>query len=207
MPGTGDRGQVEVFSYLSVVTSIILGLGLAHLLTGYAQLIHAGGLSRDAWIYSGWILVLLPVYVIYWWSFWDYRMHAHWTFVSFFLLLAGPVGLYFLTALLLPGEPEPSPSAAGERYLAVRSWIFALWVALQVWGILLAPWLRDGCNRAAFLNRYKYAQYLLLAVLVAGLVHSMMTDVVSWLDAVVLITFWAVLAYLVTSHRRSIAGS
>lgn len=197
-----EKKQVELFNYLSVVTSIILGLGLGHLLTGCARLIYSRESLTTSWLYMGWVVLLLPVYVTYWWAFWDYQKKVRWTFMGFFFLLIGPTGLYLITTLLLPDTNSKSTFDATEHYLSIRQWFFALWVVLQVWGIMLSPWLKDGIKRASFLNSYKYAQYILLVALVSGFLMVPLSSRSLILDTVILSIFWIVLIYLISSHRR-----
>lgn len=202
MSEPNQEKQIEVFNYLSVVTSIILGLGLGHLLTGIARMIGTGQPWSASWLYVGWVALLLPLYVIYWWSFWDYRKRVRWTFMGFFFLLIGPIGLYLITALLLPETPDHAPLDTTGHYLKVRRWLFGLWAMLQVWGIMLSPWLKDGFVGASFFNRYKYAQYVLLAALVAGFFSAGPREALFLLDTGILVIFWIVLIYLVGTHRR-----
>jgi len=197
-----EKKQGEVFNYLSVVTSIILGLGLGHLLIGCARLIHARELLVVPWLYMGWVVLLLPVYLAYWWAFWDYRKQVRWTFMAFLFLLIGPIGLYLITALLLPDISNQASFKADAHYLNIRRWFFGLWSVLQVWGIMLSPWLRDGFKGASFLNRYKYAQYILLVALVAGFFSVAPPGPTFLLDTCILVIFWLVLIYLLSAHRQ-----
>jgi hypothetical protein len=197
-----EKKQGEVFNYLSVVTSIILGLGLGHLLTGCARLIQARETVFVSWLYMGWIVILLPVYLTYWWVFWDYRKQVTWTFVIFFFLLIGPIGLYLNTALLLPDITNQASFNTTAHYLKIRPWLFGLWVLLQVWGVMLSPWLKDGFKRASFFNRYKLAQYILLIALGAGFFINTPPEPPFILDIIILVIFWLVLVYLISAHRR-----
>jgi hypothetical protein len=201
MSSAADEQSFDVFNYLSVVTSIILGLGLAHLLDGYARLIQSGNSLSVSWVYKGWVVVLLPLYVLYWWVFWDYRNRVHWTFLRFCFLLVGPVGISLVTSLLLPDTIEQARLDLNAHYLQSRRWLFGLWMMLQVWGILLAPWLKDGFKRASFLNRYKYAQSILLLALVAGFLSTTPLKPPFLLDGVILVIFWIDLIYLLRAHR------
>jgi hypothetical protein len=49
----------RTFAYLSVLTSIVLGLGIARLLTGLGRLIQARGRGRLYWVPVLWALDLL----------------------------------------------------------------------------------------------------------------------------------------------------
>ena len=201
MAPDAPKNQSEVFNYLTVLTSVVLGLGLTHLLVSYARLIRLGSVIALPWIYIGWIALLLPLYFTYWWTFWDYRKRVKWSFMAFSAMLASPVALYLITALYLP-DPIDKTFVADQHYLEVRKWTFALWVALQLWGIILGPWLKDEFRIESFGNRYKLAQCALLLALIVGLLSAYSPG----LDGTILAIFWFVLLYVLAAHRRQLQG-
>lgn len=201
MARPNEKEQGNEFNYLAVVTSIILGLGISHLLTGCARLIQARDLIPISWFYVSWLALLFPLYIMYWWAFWDFRKQVRWSFLSFFFLITGPIGLYLITALLLPEINERTSVNLIEHYLNVRNWFFGLFSMLQVWGILLSPCLKTGLKRKSFFNRYKYAQYVLLVALLVGAVSSTPPKPPFLLDASILVIFWLVVMYLLSVHR------
>jgi hypothetical protein len=199
-----NEEQSKVFDYLSVLTSVIIGFGLSNLLAGYASLIQAWRTVVPCWLYFAWIILLLPLYFIYWWSFWDYRKQVKWTFFGFSFLLSGPIVLYIVTSLLLPSPTVGASFNSFIFYLNVRHWMFGLWIILQIWGILLAPYLKTGFKWGSFFNSYKFAQYILLAAFTVGLFSSGHSLAV---DAGILVIFYLVLIYLMNTHRRTLARS
>src|SRR5690349_21520109 len=60
--------RVDAFSYLSVLLSIILGLGLTQVLTAVGRVIRHRDRVRVDWLPMLWAGVLLVVYVQVWWS-------------------------------------------------------------------------------------------------------------------------------------------
>jgi len=190
----------EVFNYLTVLTSVVLGLGLSHLLIGYARIIQTPNMLAESWLYTGWLILLLPLYFTYWWAFWDYREQVRWSFVGFSFMLLGPVTLYLITALYLPDNFTDDPSGIRDHYIQIRPWTYGLWIGLQIWGILLAPWLKQGLKWSTFFTRYKIAQFILLLFLLTGYVLNF-----NWiLDGSILVVFWLVLIYILTAHRPSL---
>jgi hypothetical protein len=73
---------VDAFSYLSVLLSIILGLGLTQLLTAVGRLIRHRDRVRLDWLPLLWAAVLLVVYVQTWWAMFGLRNVREWTFVA-----------------------------------------------------------------------------------------------------------------------------
>ena len=46
---------MDIFEYISVLTSIIIGLGIAHLLRGVASLVQHPGRHRIYWVHLVWV--------------------------------------------------------------------------------------------------------------------------------------------------------
>ena len=93
---------MDPFSYLSVLLSIILGLGITHLLAAASRLIRARAIVRVYWPPLLWAVVMLIIYVQVWWSLFGLRGRSDWSFLAFFVILLQTVLLYMATALVLP---------------------------------------------------------------------------------------------------------
>ena len=118
------------FDYLGVLISIVLGLGITQLLSGFARWLE---LRSTAPIYPPalmWALFLLVVHVQTWWSMFGLRAHNTWTFLQFAVVLAQPILLYLLAALVFPSAgADVRGEAAFNRH---RPWFFGLLLALLV---------------------------------------------------------------------------
>lgn len=93
---------MDPFSYLSVLLSIILGLGMTHLLAAASRLIRGRAMVRVYWPPLLWAVVMLIIYVQVWWSLFGLRGRSDWSFLAFFVILLQTVTLYMATALVLP---------------------------------------------------------------------------------------------------------
>src|SRR6476469_1989859 len=97
---------MDAFSYLSVLLSIVLGLGLTQLLTATGRLIRHRERVRVHWLPLLWAAVLLLIYVQVWWSMYGLRFRRAWTFLAFGIVLAQTATLYVMAAVALPEEIE-----------------------------------------------------------------------------------------------------
>lgn len=120
------------FSYLIVLVSIILGLGITRLLTGLGQQIEFRDRVRPYGPATTWAVVLLLVHVQTWWSMFELRAQAEWTFLMFLVVLLQPVTLYLLAALVLPTTSAGEPVDLRARFLAQTRWFFGLFAVLLV---------------------------------------------------------------------------
>ncbi|MBA3671548.1 MAG: hypothetical protein H0W68_05935 [Gemmatimonadaceae bacterium] len=148
----------DEFQYLTVLVSIILGLGLTQLLTGVGRLVQARARVRAYWPALMWVGLLLLFHVQVWWAMFDMRAHQGWTFLAFLVVLLTPTSLYLMVALVLPDVAEttggsggpPETGALGGRildlrahYYAQRPWFFGA-AAAVVASSLLRPVVMDG---------------------------------------------------------------
>jgi hypothetical protein len=101
----------DIFNFILVMVSLILAIGVTHLIQRVAVIIR----GRDAvpldWLQLTWALSLFVVAAIYWWSLWDMR-DANWIFPKFFFLLLAPTLLNFAVSLLVASDPAPGTSPA-----------------------------------------------------------------------------------------------
>ena len=120
---------MDAFSYLSVVLSIILGLGLTHVLTALGRLIRHRDRVRFDWLPILWAVVLLVVFTQVWWSMFGLRTVKDWTFLAFFVVLAQTATLYLMAALVLPELVDESGVDLKGYYLRHNRWFFGWFLA------------------------------------------------------------------------------
>jgi hypothetical protein len=125
---------MEAFTHLSILVSIILGLGMTELLTGLGRLIER---RRSARLYLpalSWAVLLLLIQIQTWWTVYGLRSHSPWTFLQFFVLLLQPITLYLLSVLTLPHGPDNLDLQA--NYFSHRRWFFGFFALLPLVSIL-----------------------------------------------------------------------
>ena len=123
---------MDQFSYLSVLISIILGLGITQLVTGLGRLIQA---RHRVQLYAptlAWVALLLLIHVQTWWAMFGLRNQPHWSFVQFFIVLLQPLVLSLLAALVLPDFGADTPVDLRANYFDQARWFFCLMVLLLV---------------------------------------------------------------------------
>jgi hypothetical protein len=122
---------MDEFNYLAVLISIILGLGIAQLLAGFARWVEHRTAFRAYAPALIWAAVLLVTHVQTWWSMFGLRDLAEWTFLRFAIVLLQPITLYMLATLVLPGSTAPSADPR-TNYYHQRRWFFGLLAFLLV---------------------------------------------------------------------------
>ncbi|HEY3948406.1 hypothetical protein [Phenylobacterium sp.] len=122
---------MQAFDYLSVLLSIVLGLGLTQLLSAVARWMELRHEVKPYAPAAIWAVFLMVVLVQTWWSMFGMRGRAAWSFLQFCVVLAQPTLLYLLTALALPG-PQSEERDLERFFFRHRSWFFGLLMALLV---------------------------------------------------------------------------
>lgn len=122
---------MEVFSHLSVLISIILGLGLSHLLSRVGELFQAraahGQRVKVYWVQMTWVVIVFLAHVQLWWALflWTERLKSA-SFFDFLLVLLGPVTLFLASRIVLP-DLEDTPTVDLKEYFhAIRPWFFTV---------------------------------------------------------------------------------
>lgn len=117
---------MDEFNYLSVLISIILGLGITQLLTGLGRLINGRAQVRWYWPTVAWAGFLLVIHIQTWWAMFGLRGHSDWNFLAFLVVLLQPILLYLLSALIFPDMTGQETVDLRANYYAHAGWFFGL---------------------------------------------------------------------------------
>lgn len=122
---------MEMFEYVSVLTSIIIGLGIAQLLQGITRLIQHPEQGRIYWIHFLWVIYMFLLAVLWWW--WEFRLGGieTWTFPLYMFVIIYAVLVYLLCALLFPIDFSGYDGFKGYFY-SKRAWFFGLLIITNV---------------------------------------------------------------------------
>ena len=95
---------MDPFSYLSVLISIVLALGMTRVLAGVGEMLQARARRRIYWVHAIWVVNLFVYLVVAWWIFYRWRNQQPWTFLLFVFVLTSPTLLYLASIVLFPPE-------------------------------------------------------------------------------------------------------
>ena len=91
---------MNLFEFLLVIVSIVLGLGIGELLGGLVRILR--GDLAPGWLHSLWMLIVFQLQVQLAWALWGLRAREQWLYPEFLLLLLAPMLLYLTAAVLFP---------------------------------------------------------------------------------------------------------
>ncbi len=146
---------MTLFEYLSVAVSILLSLGMVHILSRIKGILEAG---RSYWIHTVQVGLILLLHPVYWWIFWGFR-DASWTFPSFLMALIHPSLICVQATSLVPRDSLAVASWQDYYYRIHRSF-FSVYAASMIAAATLGVLLRD----APLLHLDRLYQGIFLAV-------------------------------------------
>jgi hypothetical protein len=119
------------FTYVATLTSIVLGLGIAKVLSGLGSLLLTRDQSRIYWVHALWGVNVLLYLLLDWWILFRWHTRAEWTFFLFLFILLSPIILFLLAVLLFP-DPLPDTTNPKEHFYRNHRWFFGLAATLPV---------------------------------------------------------------------------
>ena len=122
---------MSLFEFLMVLVSIIIGLGIAEILTGIGRQVRCRDSISGYWIHSVLVTGVFFACLQQWWEIWGLRAVPEWSFYGLVMMLTGPVGLFLIAHLLFP-EPVQGANLRNYYFGAMRPiwWLSALTVVL-----------------------------------------------------------------------------
>ena len=123
----------DLYLHVRVVISIIVGLCITTLLSGFARFVQHPRRERVSILHLGWAASLLLWIIHFWW--WEFRlsMVQTWTFASYFFVILYAILFYFLCTLLFPSDLKDYANYE-DYFVSRRKWFF---------GFLAATFLAD----------------------------------------------------------------
>ena len=130
-----------LFEFLMILVSVVIGLGLAEILTGGANLIRARDEVRFYWIHVAFQVGVFFALLQQWWELWDMESLGEISFVAVLAVLAPPIFLYLIANLLYPKQTERVNLE--EYYFRQAPILWGLVIAGTLEGTFLQPLVFD----------------------------------------------------------------
>lgn len=171
------------FEYVSVLVSIIYGLGITLILTGVAELIRRWKTIVPFAPYFIWIVLVFVLHVYEWWEHYKLRSISSWSLPLFLFVILYPILLFILANLLFPAKWP-------KKGINLKEFYFASYSKFFLWTILLAVL---AIVQNVFLEGYglqeQFVQIIVLIVFSSLLIWRTTNVVVHTLVALLMLTF------------------
>ena len=97
---------MNLFEFLMILLSLIVGLGLAEILSGVANHLKRNGFRELSWPHGVITLTVFLGLLQNFWEAWGLRTEEVWSFPAMLLMLGTPVFLYTIAHTLFPERGE-----------------------------------------------------------------------------------------------------
>ena len=155
---------MTIFEYLSVLVSIVLALGIAHLLSGLSSVTRAWRRVTSYWVFLLWTLWLLVIHVQIWWAYWDLTGETEWNFGAFAGVLVLPGLAYLMARFIIPETVPEDGLDLRAHFYSIRLPFF---VALTVFWLWAMSFRTLGFGDPFFVPR-RSGQFALALLAIAG---------------------------------------
>lgn len=140
---------MDVYEFILIPSSIIVGLGVAELFGGVVRILR--GELKAGSLHSLWVTLVFILQVQWFWASWELHGRSGWLFHEFILFIIGPIGLYMVAAILFPAVD--SGRSLDEHFLNRRRAFFAV-AALTIASFSVSGWfVVNDPNRSQDITR------------------------------------------------------
>ena len=116
---------MDMFNYVMVLASVIIGLGIAHLLQGVGGIVQHPHREKTYWVHLLWVAAIFLRAIFWWWFEFRLSKTAEWTFTLYLFVLAYGVLIYLWCALLFPRDLT-GYDGFKDYFYSRRKWFFGL---------------------------------------------------------------------------------
>lgn len=93
---------ISPFEYVTILVSIILGLGITKILSSLAELLYDFKKVRFFWVHSIWVILILYIHVQEWFILYELKGYPSWKLPVFLFILLYPITLFLAASMLFP---------------------------------------------------------------------------------------------------------
>ncbi|MDH6230670.1 hypothetical protein M2281_001242 [Mesorhizobium soli] len=178
----------DLFPHIRIVLGMVIGLGVARLLSGIARIIQHPKQYPLYPVHLAWAAsVLLMLAHFWWWEFGLFRVDQ-WTFGKYLFLIGYAVALFLLCALLFP-ESLLDYRSYEQYFYERRAWFFGVLAAIYVIDIG-DTLLKGDAHLASFGIEYLIRTPLIILLCIVAMFVNNRRFHVSFVGGKLLYQFW-----------------
>ncbi len=97
-----NPNAISAFEYVTILISIILGLGITQILSSIAESIYDYKKVRFFYPHTIWVIVILFFHIQEWFIIYELKEYPIWKLPTFLFIILYPINLFIITKLLFP---------------------------------------------------------------------------------------------------------
>ena len=122
-----------------MLVSIVLALGITHLIAGLSSILRSEGKVRLCWLQLTWSLIVLVVQVSVWWRYWDLSAQESWGLFQFMSLLLVPILLFLAARVIMPDVIRDDTYDLRAHFEQVRKEFFWTMFIMLATSLVIRP--------------------------------------------------------------------
>ena len=101
-----NNNQISPFEYVSILMSIILGLGITQILSSFSDLLYHYKRVKFYWVHTVWIVFVLFLHIQDWFITYQLKSKMVWDLPELLFILLYPITLYIAAKMLIPSNDD-----------------------------------------------------------------------------------------------------
>lgn len=127
--------QISAFEYVSILISIILGLGITQILSALSDLLYHIKSVKFYWPHTLWIVFIMFLHIQDWFVTYQLKDKSAWYLLELLFVLLYPISLFAAAKLLLPtneSEEKTNMKLFYKNQFPVIFFIVAISISLSI---------------------------------------------------------------------------
>jgi hypothetical protein len=184
--------MISTFEYITILLSIILGMGITGLVSGVASIVTRWERVSLYFPHTILVVLLFIIHVQEWWAIFEMRTYTEWRLPVFLFISLYPINLYILSRILFPLRWSMRNTNLKEFYLHQYKRIFLLLLMLVVLAVLDNIWIAGYAWSDQFFQLGLIALLLLVVIRksIKEWMHYLITGALAILTIVTLVLTW-----------------
>jgi hypothetical protein len=184
--------MISTFEYVTILLSIILGMGITGLVSGVASIVTRWERVSLYFPHTILVVLLFIIHVQEWWAIFEMRTYTEWRLPVFLFISLYPINLYILSRILFPLRWSMRNTDLKEFYLHQYKRIFLLLLILVVLAVLDNIWIAGYAWSDQFFQLGLIALLLLVVIKksITEWMHYLITGALAILTIVTLVLTW-----------------
>jgi hypothetical protein len=188
--------MMTAFEYITVLISIILGMGITQIVTGIADMVTQWKRIKLYWPHLLWIGFVFFLHIQDWWETFNLQQFTSWKLSTFLFVILYPINLFILARMLFPFGQNVD--------VDFKAFYFESYRKFFVWVIILSLF---AIINNVYINDYPWINQLAPASIMLGLGFILLRNYQQeWIHKAVVIILWSALLIVLWIQDFSIGA-
>jgi hypothetical protein len=143
---------ISAFEYVTILVSIILGLGITKILSSLAELLYDFRKVKFFWVHTIWVILILYIHIQEWFILYELKGYPAWKLPVFLFVILYPITLFLAASMLFPVINKDEAVDLKVFFLKSYKALYFLFLICIVLSLIFNIWLLHvSLNQQVFL--------------------------------------------------------